>query len=65
MKKKFNISELKVKSFVTDLPQRKEKTVKGGAAGYTGHWDICRDGRWSIDYGDCTGDSCSRVPACN
>ncbi|MGB3465476.1 MAG: pinensin family lanthipeptide [Cyclobacteriaceae bacterium] len=31
MKKKLNLNEIKVKSFVTNLDQQTEKTVKGGS----------------------------------
>ena len=33
MKKKLNINELKVESFITDLNSSKEQTVQGGKSG--------------------------------
>jgi len=64
MKNKFNLNQLKVKSFVTDLNKDTRKTIAGGGplhdhgGGLTGHHHICPDHRWSVEYGDCTGGTC-------
>lgn len=61
MKKKLNISGLKVKSFITDLKKEKVNTVKGGSRAECG---ITAPFNCNGTNGGCTGINCGSANPC-